>query len=417
MTYPKVNRLFTFASFSTAPALGSVVSFLWHGGAIWCVFEVATGRRRFSPDRTMRLIYGIMLVYVATNLMAFLANNPSWEMARKLLPLVTFLMFPFSYSIWTISNREEIARAAILGSAVAAASGFAVTLVQYYIVAMRPEGGAGNALVFADVACLAGLVCLAGALTLETARARLLLFAYALAFLAVLYSGSRSVWGVMLGASILVVLLCRGRVKNILRGRMLAILAVVVTVAVLASGVVATRMELLGEEVRELAVSGNYNTSSGLRVALYEIGSRLVMERPFLGHGLQNTTHLIGHHLNADYGVNRSFSHFHNGFLTAFVEGGILCGLAVLALFAAIAVAAWRALQNAVDPIQRFGGLLLAILFCIYAGGGSVNLIFGHDILDSMFMVVLITGLYLATGSPQLPVEEKEETETDQARP
>ncbi|MCR4268274.1 O-antigen ligase [Nitratireductor sp. ZSWI3] len=404
MTYRQVNRLFTFACFATAPVLGSVVSFIWHGGALWCGFEVVSGRRRFSPDRPLRVLTALMLVYVAANVVAFLANGPSAAAAVKLLPFATFLLFPFSYSVWTISDRQEVAQAAVWGSAVAACGALVLALIQHHLIGMRAEGGAGNALVFADVACLAGLVCLAGALTIERARdkAPVLMVAYAAAFLAVLYSQSRSVWGVMIGATVVVLFLCRTRLKDVLEGRMLGVLLAVLAVGILASGIVVSRMELLGEELYELAGSGDYSTSSGLRVALWEIGAKLIAGDLLIGHGVQNTAALIGEHLGADYGVGRSFSHFHNGFITAFVEGGVLSGGAVIGIFATILVIALRTLQDNEEPTARFGALILVALFCVYVVGGSVNLIFGHDILDSVFMIFLITGVYLAAGSSAL---------------
>lgn len=165
MNYRAVNRLFTLVIFSMPPIVGSATSVVWHGGAFWCVFEVLSGRRRLSPDTAMRWVALLMLVYVLANVVSFLVNEPTLEMAYKLLPLVTFLLFPFSYSIWTISDREEVAYALVFGAAIASFGALVFALVQYKYIGMRAEGGAGNALVFADVACLAGLTCLAGALS------------------------------------------------------------------------------------------------------------------------------------------------------------------------------------------------------------------------------------------------------------
>ncbi|WP_367715689.1 hypothetical protein AB2N04_16780 [Nitratireductor sp. GISD-1A_MAKvit] len=116
MKYRNINRLFTLACFSMPPIVGSATSVIWHGGALCCVFEVVTGRKRLSTDRTMRWIAILMLLYVAANLVAFLANDPSWQRVYKLLPLATFALFPFSYSIWTIANRDEVAQARTRGS-------------------------------------------------------------------------------------------------------------------------------------------------------------------------------------------------------------------------------------------------------------------------------------------------------------
>ncbi|EKF19841.1 O-antigen ligase family protein [Nitratireductor pacificus] len=403
--YRDVNRLFTFACFAAPPILGSVVSFVWHGGALWCAFEVLTGRRRLSPDRAMRFIALAMAVYAAANIMSFLANDPSWGRALQLLPLATFLLFSFSYSIWSISQKDTIARAAILGSAVAGSGALVLAVIQHYLIGMRAEGGAGNALVFAHVACLAGLVCLAAALTLESARSRWLLVIYAASFLAVLYSGSRSVWGVMIGVTVLLLLVCRQRAWDIFKGRLLAIVIGVAVIGVLTSGLILHRVELLSANWEALAETSNYRTSLGQRVALWEIATKLFLDRPILGYGMQSTESLIREHLILDYSLDSGFTHFHNGFLTAFVEGGIFSGGAVLVILAAMLVVATRILRGDADETARFGALLLLVVSLVHAGSGLVNLIFGHDIMDSVFMIFAITGLYLAAGTSMLPAE------------
>ena len=402
MNYRVVNRLFTLAVFSMPPIVGSATSVVWHGGALWCVFEVLSGRRRLSPDTAMRWVALLMLVYVLANVVSFLVNEPSLEMAYKLLPLSTFLLFPFSYSVWTIADREEVAYAALAGAAIASFGGLAFALVQYKFIGMRAEGGAGNALVFADVICLAGLMCLAGALILETRRSLILLAAFAAAFGAVMLSGSRSVWGVMIVLTLGQLFIFRSRVLPLLRGRVLALLGIAIVIAVLTSGLIVNRFEALWHNMDRLTEGGDYNSSVGLRVAVWSTGGQLFAEEPIFGHGMQNISTLIRERMEQNFGLEVGFTHFHNGFLTILVEGGIVAGLAIIAMFALITVIAVRSLAKAGDRLERLGGAVLLILAAVYAGGGSVNLIFGHDILDTVFMIFLIIGLFLARGTSRL---------------
>ncbi len=402
MNYRVVNRLFTLAVFSMPPIVGSATSVVWHGGALWCVFEVLSGRRRLSPDTAMRWVALLMLVYVLANVVSFLLNEPSLEMAYKLLPLSTFLLFPFSYSVWTIADREEVAYAALAGAAIASFGGLAFALVQYKFIGMRAEGGAGNALVFADVICLAGLMCLAGALILETRRSLILLAAFAAAFGAVMLSGSRSVWGVMIVLTLGQLFIFRSRVLPLLRGRVLALLGIAIVIAVLTSGLIVNRFEALWHNMDRLTEGGDYNSSVGLRVAVWSTGGQLFAEEPIFGHGMQNISTLIRERMEQNFGLEVGFTHFHNGFLTILVEGGIVAGLAIIAMFALITVIAVRSLAKAGDRLERLGGVVLLILAAVYAGGGSVNLIFGHDILDTVFMIFLIIGLFLARGTSRL---------------
>ena len=168
MKYPAINRLFTFTCFAIPPILGSVVTFVWHGGALWCILEIARGRRRFSADRSMWLLAGLLYLYVLASALSFLLNGPSWEGAKDLLPFATLLLFPFSYSLWSISDKAAIARAAAYGSMVASYAALLYALPQHFFFNMRPEGGAGNALVFSTIVVMTSAVSLAGALMLET---------------------------------------------------------------------------------------------------------------------------------------------------------------------------------------------------------------------------------------------------------
>ncbi|WP_245447496.1 O-antigen ligase [Nitratireductor sp. OM-1] len=409
MQYRNINRLFTLACFSMPPVVGSATSVVWHGGALWCVFEVLSGRRRLSPDSAMRWIAMLMLLYVAANLVAFLINDPSWQSVYKLLPLATFALFPFSYSIWTIADREDVAQAALLGSVIASFGALIFAFVQSEFLGLRAEGGAGNALVFADVACLAGLTCLAGGLILDSKKALFLLLAFAAAFGAVLLSESRSVWLVMIVLAFLQLFIFRARVFTVLRGHVLALLGVALLLLVLTSGLIVSRFDALWQNVDRLMAGGDYNTSIGLRVALWESGVRLFAESPILGHGMQNTSALIKEHVLRDFGIEVGFTHFHNGFMTIFIEGGIVAGCAVIAMFAVITVYAIKSLGNKEDPLARLGGAMLLMLAAVYAGGGSVNVMFGHDILDTVFMVFLIVGLFLARGTSRLTDADRAE--------
>ena len=86
-------------------------------------------------------------------------------MRRIWQALITFLFFPVSYSTWSITAENHAARIIVLSSMAACFGALLLAVVQYYWLGMRAEGGAGNAIVFATVACLSVMMCLAGALS------------------------------------------------------------------------------------------------------------------------------------------------------------------------------------------------------------------------------------------------------------
>lgn len=402
MKYPAVNRLFTFACFSVSPIAGSLVSFLWHGGALWCTFEVATRRQRLSDDRDMRNIALLLYLYAGATLLSYLINGPSTDTIGRIIPLATFLLFPFSYSVWSISEKSAVREAAIFGSMAASYGAALFALVEHFVLHTRPEGGAGNALVFALVSCMAGAVCLSAALIQETRWRAALFGGYAASVLTVLLSESRSVWVAMAVLLVVNLIVFRRRLQQIFRGSLIYAAAAFLMIAIAASGVLIDRFKQLEADWTVLSEQGDYNSSTGLRLAMWEIGARHFLARPLLGNGPQNTRAIIRENLAENFGIGRSFTHFHNGFLTLLVESGILGGGAVIAVFL---LAAWMALRNlraASDENARFGAMLLLTLVVTYGVSGSVNIVLGHDIIDTVFMVSLIVGTYLASGESML---------------
>lgn len=400
MNYPKVNRHFTFACFFAAPVAGTAASILWHGGAIWCLFSIVFGRQRLSRDKLMFILTTLLYLYVFISLVSFFANGGNSTTAKELAQLATLLLFPFSYSVWTIANKTEIAKAASFGAMVACYGALILALIQFFFFDMRPEGGAGNALVFATVTSLAGIACLAGALLLNTSWQLALLGGYFSAITAIIMSGSRSIWLAMAVASLVTLIACHTELRILLKkyGK-LALLALVL-ITVLTSGELATRVSKLAEDWNQLVHQQSYDSSLGLRIALWEAASNLIRESPFLGHGLQNTRPILYQAIKENTGLEVSFSHFHNGFLTIAVESGLIALAAIVGVLLVVMLAAIKALASK-SAEARFGGILLTGLAITYVLGGIFNLILGQDVIDATFVIFLIIGSWLACGTSQ----------------
>ncbi len=169
-------------------------------------------------------------------------------------------------------------------------------------------------------------------------------------------------------------------------------------VAVLGAGIVVGRASSLLADWRDLA-GGDLGSSLGLRVGLWRIGIDLIAENPVVGYGPQWARDLIRDGFRERFGMTVDFSHFHNGFLTAWIESG-LAGVA--ALFAVLAVAAANAvtvLKRSRAPTEIFGAALLAITVMTYVVHGMTGLMIGHDIPDAVLVMLLILGTALTSGS------------------
>ncbi|TJW33579.1 MAG: O-antigen ligase family protein, partial [Mesorhizobium sp.] len=97
-------------------------------------------------------------------------------------------------------------------------------------------------------------------------------------------------------------------------------------------------------------------------------------------------------------------------FLTALVEAGILGAITLAAIFVVAATNAAKVLRTSADPLERLGATMIVVTVITYLTGGMTGILVGHDILDSVLMVFLVSGTYLASGR-HLPLAQQ------QARP
>lgn len=392
---PIVNRFVTVICTAMPATLGSITSFLFHGGAIWCAVTIATGHARFSRDRPMLLMAAALYAFVMIGTVSTLVNrghNYGWALVSGF----AFLSFPFAYSVWKISDKSQITNAAIFGSSVSCVSALVVGAIQYFLLGIRAEGGAGNSIVFATAVALAMTVVLAGLFHGERRWKPWLTGAYAAGFIALVFSESRMSWfAVALASAAILWIYRRALVADLSRKTVTTLIVVGMLLAIVAVIPVSQRIQVLIDDWRGIEDSGNYETSLGVRIAMWHIGLDALREAPIIGHGQAETGHFVSIALKQRYGINLSFTHFHNGFLTAAVEMGTLGVIATISIFIVLIRNAVLALRVKTDPYARFGGTLLMSTAIVYFCMGSVNLMFGHDILDVMFMTMTALGIYL----------------------
>ncbi|WP_027060506.1 O-antigen ligase family protein [Mesorhizobium loti] len=406
LTPSRINIYFSTLCFFFPPVLGSLVSFAFNGGGLWSALLIALKKRRFNTDRAMMALTIAIYAYCAANLVASIVNNAIVQDAPRLIPLVTFLLFPISYSTWSISQKTTLVRIIVFSSLAACFVALLLAVVQQYWLGMRAKGGAGNAIVFAEVLSLAVMVCVAGALSGIERHRNAFICAALSGTIAIVYSGTRIIWLSLLIAGIAVLLINQQR----LRGRnavrlLLLLLAVGVVVAAVGFQTISGRVDFLRADWDALGTQGNYNTSLGFRVALWDIGLKSFRETPLFGHGVGATQYLIKQGFRDQFGMDAGFNHFHNGFLTALVQAGILGAVTLAAIFVVAARNAALVLRNSADPIERFGATMIVIVVITYLTAGMTGILVGHDILDSVLMVFLVSGTYLASGRQVLLAE------------
>ncbi|MGX9144759.1 O-antigen ligase family protein [Mesorhizobium sp. 128a] len=405
----RINITFSILCFLCPPVLGSAVSFVFNGGGLWSVFLLALKRRRFNIDRPMVAMTVAIYAYCAASVLASIVNNSIARDAPHLAGLITFLFFPVSYATWSITEKTTLARIVVLASAAACFGALLLGTVQYYWLGIRAEGGAGNAIVFATVACLSMMMCLAGVLS-GMEKNRVLLACTTLAgAVAILLSGSRIIWLAMLVAGIAVLLINRRKLNNRNAIRLLLIAGTTgIVIAVVGFPIISERAAFLFSDWDALATKGDHTTALGLRAALWQIGLNAFHDMPLFGHGIAASRDLIKQGFHDQFNMpSTGFSHFHNGFLTALVEAGLLGAITLAAVFVVAARNAAIVLRNSTDAIERFGATMIVVTVVTYLIGGLTGILVGHDILDSTLMVFLVSGTYLASGRQQALPEQR----------
>jgi O-antigen ligase len=132
---------------------------------------------------------------------------------------------------------------------------------------------------------------------------------------------------------------------------------------------------------------GDYVSSIGDRLKIWDKGLELAPAKPIFGHGPAV--------LSGDNVEGAGFSHFHNFLLNAMVRSGLVGVAAILAL---LVVPLWIVVRHRSDEISRFGVAMLVTLQAAFLLSGSVGIMLGHDILDALFIYGTIVASFLVLG-------------------
>ena len=135
-----------------------MVSFVFNGGALWSVLLLALRKRRFNIDPAMMAMTIAIYAYCAANLVASIVNHAIAMDALHLIPLVTFLFFPISYSTCSITGQATLVRIIVLSSAAACLGALILAFVSYFWRGMRATARAASAKVSATSPVLSTIV-------------------------------------------------------------------------------------------------------------------------------------------------------------------------------------------------------------------------------------------------------------------
>ncbi|MBX4892717.1 O-antigen ligase family protein [Rhizobium bangladeshense] len=377
--------------FAIVPGLSpNFNSFILLASMLWGAYCLATGRLALNLSRSDRLVAVSMSIYPLVMIASIFINPPYSEELHWILRLLPF------FSIWLVLPRMRqspdgrLVPLFILGAGIGMIATFLLSLLQTAFLMDRAEGGTTNAALLGIIGILFGGIALLNLQSPKSMEQRIAILGYAAGIGCVLLSGTRSAWLVI--PVHLVIFLWYFRKHGFhLSLRSLAITGSLLLVGLIAlgSGPVLHRIEALRGDLPSLERTDGEITSLSARFALYKGALSAISKDPLTGYGPQNRMASVLAELPDNIRPQLSFTHVHNGFLTAGIDAGVF-GIAALSLMLLTPmIGAWR---KKAGPGRDLAIALALLLFSSYVITGSFGIMFNQKALDPIFayMVALI---------------------------
>ncbi|WP_273857689.1 O-antigen ligase family protein [Photobacterium sp. GSS17] len=220
----------------------------------------------------------------------------------------------------------------------------------------------------------------------DTCNKKILIAAFFIGMAAVIISQTRGVW---LGYFITVMLIVALRLRHLLMTRK----ACLITLATLAVGsfalkpVVEARIDETQYEVNQI-MSGNFNTSAGLRLQMWAIAPQLVEDNWLLGLGRyhhEKFNELYRQGQASESLKQENPAHYHNQFLDRLVKSGIIGVILLVTLLSVPLIG-----LSHVSHQHRY---MLSSIVLLYATASLTDVPFSHPqpLLLYIFLVSCLT--------------------------
>ncbi len=386
-------------------ATGSLVSVLLVVSDIWAIVCLALGRFRLRFLASDMWVVLPAVLYTAVMAASILVRIDAPRDVGLAMTPAMYLTIPLLVARCRVTPEIDyfdiFLRAAPL-------CGILLLPVMAWQVAMgepRISGLAGNPFPFAMICVILGPVSLLNLTRRSRAMALFSLLGFLSCTTGLVASGTRSVWVVLL-VNLAILGWGLGRRDVLRRHRVLlvALVAVLAVIAAMFSGRIADRVGTLVYDYHAVADNQVPDVSVATRMGLWTGGIAAAEKRPIFGYGANNRRRVIAgipiEFPAADgkpnYVGRTHVSHFHNGFLTAMIDAGVFGVLVTLMLLLApLALAVF----SPRDDVYRLRLAFALFLFSTYAITGSVNIMFGQDLIDALFVTgCLVLALSVGTG-------------------
>ena len=292
--------------------------------------------------------------------------------------------------------RERLLGGLLMATPWCAFAALTFAAFQQFILGYRPQGGDGNAGVFAVTSAIVLAFALAN--VLDAKRPRNTVFALGGLFAAaatLILSETRALWPCLAIFPVVLWLTTQRHGESGPRRRIAALATlVIVAAALLFAATIYKRTEQAGADIAA-AEMGKNATSLGKRLVIWKVAIGAIAERPLLGHGIDSPRRIMDARTAKVGGTTIAYSHFHNFVLDEMVRAGLV---GTIALIAMLAVPFFAAASHVRDRTASIGFGLLICVQTAFLLSGSVNIMLHHDIMDAQFLANTVLCLYFVFG-------------------
>jgi O-antigen ligase len=131
--------------------------------------------------------------------------------------------------------------------------------------------------------------------------------------------------------------------------------------------------------------------SVSTRFLQYETATNMILDNPFLGVGLNNSTGQMPKYVDVTYNRYDPNTQFylepiHNMYLSLASEIGVFGALLYVAFFAGVTLLAWRQSRHSTDPEIRLVANALVVVFCSVAVNGLMDPLQEYPVLVLLWL-------------------------------
>ncbi|MHC1549808.1 O-antigen ligase family protein [Phyllobacterium sp. K27] len=401
------NRIFTFVFALFPGLLASGTSVILVCALVWAIISLVAKRFPFKLTRTDKIVASCVTFYVLTTILSVVMHPNASDDKVFLLKMIPFLAVWFVIPRLRVSISGRLIPFLIIGAGIGMIGSLILSIIQVVFLQFRAEGGAGNAAVFGLFAVLFGSISLLNAHSESKTERIIAVAGFASGLLCAFLSGTRSAWLVMPFNFAILFWYLRGQeLPTVSRSIKITLTIIIVAVLAIAGMKVKERYRALEIDISLLDEKPNEISSLKARLLLWEGGIKAFVQAPVLGHGPQNRMDKVNSALDMPGDKKMLFTHVHNGFLNAAVDGGIVGLLGLLALLAAPLIAAWRKTPG---PGRDIAIAISFLLVTSYVITGTFGIMFGHDATDAVFVYLTIVLCWIAGEAAYLSVSQTAE--------